>query len=318
MTGRRFLLYFAWSRPAECDINLAILENRYPTLFEFRRALWPILDELRYKPNQMVDGFLDHVVLSDFELFRSLIKEKTGNEVAVMQRVLDTGSESQLTQEMLRQYDTIIIVSLDHFRSGQHATDVEVQFISEFLAMPEKCAVICPHHDIGGVCTQPEQEIEYRHHGDGLIPPQQQIGGFARSLMAAVGYPIENRYGLNPARDSQGRPAELLINRDADTSQILQGVATFNLHPHLPHLYVPSSLSETVTVLARQSINLAASEHPFVTEGNRHFNAFLQIKSENIAGQLYICDATLWSSAFGGTESLNHLWANFSGCEHTI
>jgi hypothetical protein len=30
------------------------------------------------------------------------------------------------------------------------------------------------------------------------------------------------------------------------------------------------------------------------------------------AGQLFVCDATLWSSAFGGLGSLQNLWRNLA------
>ena len=313
MAGRRFLLYFAWNRPAECDIDLGNLENRYPTLFEFRRALWPMFDQLRSKPDQLVGGFLDHIVLSDFERFRQVIKEVTGEEVQLLQRVLDTNIESQLNQKMIEEFDTVIVVSLDHFRTEQAAADVEVEFLKEFLSREDKCVLICPHHDIGERGNL--QEVEFQHHGDRLVPAQQRIGGFAKSLLAGLGYPVLNQYGLNPLADETGSPSKLIINHDLDSSSILQNVTTFNLHPHLPHLFVPAEISSCVNVLARQAINLngqGQERHPFVEAGNRYFNALLQINASELAGALYICDATLWSSAFGGEESLIQFWNNLA------
>jgi hypothetical protein len=43
-SGRRFALYFSWSRSLETAAELGKLENRYPTLFEFRRAIWPLYE----------------------------------------------------------------------------------------------------------------------------------------------------------------------------------------------------------------------------------------------------------------------------------
>src|SRR4051812_9237512 len=85
---RRVGLYFAWSRPREVNVDLGVLENRYPTLWEFRRALWPLFERLRDPKifNQTIKGFLDHVILEDFEQFRAVVRDATGHEVAIVQR----------------------------------------------------------------------------------------------------------------------------------------------------------------------------------------------------------------------------------------
>ena len=174
------------------------------------------------------------------------------------------------------------------------------------------------HHDIGRVTDLPPeqrvalQEVEYRHHGDPTIPPQQSFSGFARSLLEAIGVPIENRYGLNPAKSGSGDPEELEINRGADRFNVLEGVTTFNRHPHLPHFEKPSASQAIYDVLARQKINMAAPPHPFTLSGRRDFDALLQARSEVFAGRLLVCDATMWSSAFGGLASLQRFWTNLA------
>jgi hypothetical protein len=101
---------------------------------------------------------------------------------------------------------------------------------------------------------------------------------------------------------------------DLDDNNVLKGVTTFNLHPHLPHLHVPESLSGSVRVLAKQMINPAASNHPFVEAGNRYFNSLLWIPPDgNRAANVFVCDATIWSSAFGGVKSLETFWKNLAG-----
>jgi hypothetical protein len=196
-------------------------------------------------------------------------------------------------------------------RTEQQATRGEVEAISAFLRQEDSCLAICPHHDVGAAPDLASREAQFRHHGDRLVPAQQRIGGFARSLLAGLGFPLENRFGLNPARAADGSPASLEVFRDGDELGILKGVETFNLHPHLPHLAVPEALQGKVEILARQPINLAAPPHPFVEAGNRYFNAFLRIPpGGDRAGNIFVCDATLWSSAFGGTESLKALWRN--------
>jgi len=56
----------------------------------------------------------------------------------------------------------------------------------------------------------------------------------------------------------------------------------------------------------------AASRHPFVDAGNRFFNALLRFRSRDIGGSLFACDATVWTSAFGGLESLQAFWGNLA------
>ena len=314
MTSRRFGVYFAWSRPLEIGAELGILENRFPTLFELRRALWPVFEQLRDPSqfHQSIQGFMDHVILADFDRFRQVIKEVTGHEVPVIQREGDKPPTGQLDDDLLKNLDTLIVVSLDHLRTSQAATPGEIQLIRQFLSHEEHCVVVCPHHDVGVVETRSAQEMEFRHHGDITMPPQQRFSGFARSVLTGLGFPIENQFGLNPARASDGSPALLDVYPDLDDLNILHGVTTFTRHPHLPHLHVPPQIADKVDVLARQPINLAASRHPFVDAGNRFFNALLRLRSSDIGGSLFACDATVWTSAFGGLESLQTFWGNLA------
>ncbi|KQZ57376.1 hypothetical protein [Ensifer sp. Root558] len=312
--GRRLCIYFSWSRPRELKAPLHLLDNRYPNLFEFRRAIWPFYehasDPKEYK--QDISGFLDHVILSDFAAFEEVVHSQTGNRVSLLQREGDTPPVQQLDDTLLADVDTLIVVSLDHFRTNQVASPGEVECIRSFLMRENACLIVCPHHDVGEVETIEDREVQHRHHGDILVPGQQRIGGFARSLLDQLGFPIENRWGLSPGRDVAGEPAQLLFDNNAVTaSGILSGVQTFNLHPHLPHLWVPPSLNSKVAVLARQPINTVATRHPYVDDGHRDFNAFLHIKpGDERAGHIFVCDATLWSSVFGGVKSLRQLWAN--------
>lgn len=316
MAGRRFALYFAWSRPAEIGADLGVLTNRYPTLFEFRRAIWPLYEWASDPANfrQDVAGFLDHVILFDFKSFDRAVSEATGTPVSLIQRVNDEPPVRELDEDFLRDIDTLIVVSLDHFRTEQQPTEGEIQAIEHFLEREEACLIVCPHHDIGTGDDQDSRETELRHHADSLVPSQQRIGGFARSLLAGLSLPVENRYGLNPARRKDNSPADLQLVPDLDELRILRGVSTFNLHPHLPHLHLPEPLASTARVLARQPINLEAARHPFVEAGKRYFDALVWIPPNGgRAGNIFVCDATLWSSAFGGVDSLKNFWGNLAG-----
>ena len=46
MVGRKVVVYYAWSRPGEVEAPLEVIENRFPTLFESRRMLYPRFEAL--------------------------------------------------------------------------------------------------------------------------------------------------------------------------------------------------------------------------------------------------------------------------------
>ncbi len=83
MAGRRIALYYAWSRPGEIGAPLAVIENRFPTLFESRRMLYPRFEELS-DPNrfdQSVAGFLDHIMKKNFTAFAEHASAQSGQAV---------------------------------------------------------------------------------------------------------------------------------------------------------------------------------------------------------------------------------------------
>jgi hypothetical protein len=122
--------------------------------------------------------------------------------------------------------------------------------------------------------------------------------------------PIENRFGLRPAATSAGAPAPAEIDRDLDSLNLLAGVETFNLHPHLPQLERIGPATERMEVLARQPIDSAAPPHPFTLEGRTTFDALLQSRPNAFAGKLLVCDTTMFSSTAGGVGNLRQLWSN--------
>lgn len=315
MIGRRFAVYFSWSRSKEIAANLGVLENRYPTLFEFRRAIWPMYEWASKidKFDQGIAGFLDHVILFDFEEFSKVVQSEVGTSVEVIQREANNPPVSEWDDDFFRSIDTLIVVSLDHVITEQKPTDGEVEALKNWLAQEGKCLIVCPHHDVGNIDDVNLRQEEFVHHGDRLVPSQQRIGGFARYLLEQLDLPIENHYGLNPAASADGSPAPLQVFRDIDKLGVLSSVETFNLHPHLPHLSVDPNRRGEVKILARQKVNPAASSHPFVRAGNREFNSFIWVPPSGLrAGNVFVCDATLWSAAFQGTSSLKALWRNLA------
>jgi hypothetical protein len=133
--------------------------------------------------------------------------------------------------------------------TAQSVTQGEIEAIRAFLSRGGTCLVVCPHHDIGVVYDPARKddmairEAQYRHYGDRLVPSQQRIGGFARTLLASIGLPVENRSGLNPAPATDRMPALLIVYNHLDRTSVMAQVTTLNLHPHLPHLEIPPALN---------------------------------------------------------------------------
>jgi hypothetical protein len=317
MRGRQVLLYFAWSRPGEISAPLEVIDDRFPAVFELRRLFYPKFEPLsdRGKFDQGIAGFLDHIQRPNFQAFVEETEALTAHRVIQIERVGDDGATTPL-HAALGGVDTIVVISFDSLRTDQVATTPEVEAIRHFLDDPDHLIFICPHHDIGeatGSVGEHRVELqiaEYRHHGDHAIPPQQGFGGFARTLLAGLGVPIENRFGLRPASKPDGTPAPVEIDRSLDELGLLRDVDAFNLHPHLPQLERIGPSTERMDVLARQKIDLTAPPHPFTQGGRSSFDALLQSRPDIFAGKLLVCDTTMFSSTAGGVENLRRLWAN--------
>ena len=317
MINRHVLVYYAWSRPGENDAPLHVIEDRFPALFESRRMGFPRFHEFSnpHQFDQGIAGFLDHIMKRNFTDFVELAAALTGQSVTEIERVTDDGTLTPLEARLLDGVDTLIVISFDSLRTAQTAASGEIEAVRTFLGHADHLAFICPHHDIGDVTDLPENEqlqhqiAEFQHHGDETIPPRQRFGGFARSLLAGLGVPVENRFGLRPAAQADGSPAPIEADTTLDRLGLLQGVSTFNLHPHLPQLERLGKAVEKLDVLVRQQIDLNAPPHPFADE-HATFDALLQSRPDTFAGSLLVSDTTLWSSTAGGVDSLRELWAN--------
>jgi len=317
MAGRQVALYFAWSRPGEVAAPLAVLEDRFPALFELRRMFWPRFEQFAdpVKFDQGIGGFLDNVQLSNFKLFADLSASWTGNPVRHAERRTEAGLYP-LEGEFLAGVDTLVVISFDSSRTRQRASDAEIGAIRSFLEDPDHTLFVCPHHDIGNVDELPEgerlarQELEFHHHGDPAIPARQSFGDFGISLLNGLGLPVRNRFGLRPAKLPDGSPAPLDIAAAFDRAGLMEGVTTFNLHAHLPHFERLGDSVAKLDVLARQPIDPGAPPHPFTAGGRRDFDALLQSKPDAFPGRLLICDTTTFSSTAGGVDNLQRFWRN--------
>jgi len=239
MSNRKVVVYYSWSRPGETGAPLEVIENRFPALFESRRMLYPRFEDLSdpARFDQGVAGFLDHIMKANFVAFLEQAKA-AGRPVIEVERIADDGACTTIDAELLDGADTLIVIGFDSIRTAQTASANEVAELQAFLARPGHLAFICPHHDIGqaGDLAHDErvavQTAAFLHHGDRTIPPEQRFGGLARSLLAGLGLPVENRHGLRPKAKEDGSPAPVEVKVEADRLGLFHSVDGLNLHPH--------------------------------------------------------------------------------------
>jgi hypothetical protein len=313
---RRVSVYVAWSYPGEANRDANELDNRFSTMTEVRRVLWPSYeapewsDPMRFQ--QGIAGSLE-LFFWAWVRFQRVVTEATGNVVPMFQRVDQAGFPLPLDERVIGDADTLFVFGLDHDVTEQEATPAEIEAVRQFLSREGTCLVIGPHHSVGASEDMKQREMEYLHHGDALVPRQQRFGRYTRSLMKGLGIPVENRHGLRPAVvKGTNRIAPLSIARDLDRRGWLAGVQTFNFHMHLPHYAVTTDDTTSIHVLARQPIDLSRP-HPFTEAGNREFNSLVWMPpSGNRAGDVLVVDSTVFSTLFGVDQSLETFWRNIA------
>jgi hypothetical protein len=280
-----------------------------------RRVGWPDYEKPEWSEREFLQGIAGTLELFHLSTvrFQNIVGDATEQPVVVYQRIDQAGQRLPLDERVLADTDTLMVFGLDHVISDQEAALEEIEAVNKFLTREGTCLIIGPHHDVGSSSDMTERQMEYAHHGDPLVPRQQRFGRYTRSLMKGLGVPVENRWGLRPAmvgRTSQIAP--LTTTRDLDTRGWLTGVTTFNFHPHLPHYAVTTDDTRTIHVLARQPIDMS-KPHPFTNAGNREFNAFLWMPpSGTRAGDILLADLTIFTTLFGGDESLDRFWTNIA------
>jgi hypothetical protein len=312
---RRFSVYWAWSYPWESNRDVTEMDNRYSTMTEVRRVLWPHYETMEFSAKMFLQGIAGTLELFHLSLvrFQQLVGSVTDQPVAVYQRVDQAGQKQLIDDQLLEDTDTLMVFGLDHMLTEQEASHAEIDALRRFLAREGTCLLIGPHHDVGASGDPSEQALEYAHHGDPLVPRQQRFGTYTRSLMRGLGVPVENRYGLRPATMPGGKRLQpLVVARELDHRGWLDGVTTFNFHPHLPHYEVLPCQPGTIHVLAKQPIDMT-HPHPFTDAGNHEFNMFLWMPPAGArAGDIVLADSTIFTTLFGIDESLERFWKNLA------
>jgi len=312
---RRFSVYWTWSYPWESNRDVTVLDNRFSTMTEVRRVAWPTYETVQYSHDMFLQGIAGTLELFHLSLisFQRATEENTGYPVAVYQRVDQVGEFLPIDERILADTDTLMLFGLDHLPSNQSALPEEVAAIEEWLKRDGTCLILGPHHDVGATDDLEQRDMEYAHHGDPLVPRQQRFTSYTRSLMKGLGVPVENRWGLRPATVKGTRQTvPLSVASDLDKRGWMTGVENFVFHQHLPHYAVVPENSKDIHVLARQLID-ERKPHPFTLAGNKELNMFLWMPpSGKRAGDILFADLTIFTTLFGGGESLKRFWTNLA------
>ena len=313
---RRFSIYWTWSYPWESNRDVTELDNRFSTMTEVRRVGWPAFESIEYSEKMFLQGIAGTLELFHLSIvkFQDVIESVTGQPVPDYQRIDQAGQKLLIDERVLADTDTLMVFGLDHLITEQEAAPEEIEAIRQFLKREGTCLILGPHHDVGFSEDLNQRQQEYVHHGDPLVPRQQRFGKYTRSLMKGLGVPVENRYGLRPAtiKGTNNQLVPLSKQMDLDKHKLLDGVATFNFHMHLPHYAVTTNDENAIHVLARQPIDMS-HPHPFIEAGNREFNMFLWMPPMGErAGDILLADSTIFTTLFGGDESLERFWKNLA------
>ncbi len=282
---------------------------------EVRRVAWPNYESIEYSEKMFLQGIAGTLELFHLSImrFQMVIGEITGQPVSVYQRIDQAGQRLPIDERILDDTDTMMVFGLDHMVTEQEASEEEIAALRRFLQREGTCLILGPHHDVGTSEDLQLRQMEYKHHGDPLVPRQQRFGKYTRSLMKGLGVPVENRFGLRPATvGGTQKLVPLSVERDLDTMGLLNGVSTFNFHMHLPHYAVTTDNSDLIRVLARQPIDMS-NPHPFIEAGNKEFNMFLWMPpSGDRVGDILLADSTIFTTLFGGDDSLEQFWKNLA------
>ena len=312
---RRLSIYWTWSYPWESQRDPAAKENRFSTMTEVRNVLWPGYEKPEWQSDMFLQGIAGTLELFHRSAlsFQKLAGEATGHPVAVFQRVDQAGYYQPIDERILDDTDTLLVFGLDHLLAELESESGEIEAINKWLQREGTCLLIAPHHDVGFTEDHDQQQMEYLHHGDNLVPRQQRFSTFTRSLMKELNVPVVNKWGLRPAVVPGTRNiAPLNTFGDLDKLGLLKDVPTLNFHPHLPHYELAEPNGTEIHVLAKQPVD-PDRPHPFTAAGNTEMNSLLWMPpAGDRAGDILLVDSTHFTTLFGGTESLENFWRNLA------
>src|SRR5262249_44899152 len=142
---RRVSIYVAWTYPGEAGRDPTELDNRFSTMTEARRVLWPEYEKTqsadKLRCQQAIAGPLEPVFWS-WVNFQELVGEVAGQVVPVFQRVDQAGFSLPLDERVLADCDTLFVFGLDHVVTEQAASPAEIEAVRAFLRREGTCLVV--------------------------------------------------------------------------------------------------------------------------------------------------------------------------------
>src|SRR3974390_861483 len=120
---RRISIYWAWSYPWESERDLTDLDNRFSTMTEVRRVVWPDYETPEWSAAQFLQGIAGTLELFHRSTlsFQKIAGETTEHPVAVFQRIDQAGYKLPIDERILADADTLMVFGLDHIVSEQEA-----------------------------------------------------------------------------------------------------------------------------------------------------------------------------------------------------
>ena len=167
---------------------------------EVRRVAWPGFEKSEWDRMNFLQGIAGTLELFHRSTlaFQQIVGETTGHPVAVYQRIDQAGYRLPIDERVLADTDTLMVFGLDHLVSEQEAEQGEIDAIRAWLDREGTCLLLAPHHDVGFTDDMKQRQMEYKHHGDELVPRQQRFGQYTRSLMKGSECPCSISSGSGP------------------------------------------------------------------------------------------------------------------------
>src|SRR5438270_1414028 len=148
---RRLSIYWTWSYPWESQRDPAAMEDRFSTMTEVRRVLWPSYETPEWSAAHFLQGIAGTLELFHRSTlnFQKIAEEATGHPVAVFQRIDQAGYKLLINERILADCDTLLVFGLDHLLGEEEALPEEIAAIKKWLKREGTCLMCAPHHDVG-------------------------------------------------------------------------------------------------------------------------------------------------------------------------
>src|ERR1044072_1432241 len=90
---RRFSVYWTWSYPWEANRDITEMDNRFSTMTEVRRVLWPAYESIEFSEKIFLQGIAGTLELFHLSIvrFQEVIESVTGQPVPDYQRIDQAG-----------------------------------------------------------------------------------------------------------------------------------------------------------------------------------------------------------------------------------